>query len=565
MAPIKRGFWFFIFSLLIFLPFGFAQTEGFSHVVSNSENWKDVYSAVHFANLKGVDSDFLVSTGHGPLLLNGVKKENSIFVVTSKDEPYVFNYPDMITGRGFKGASEILVDDANIELIEELDDIENFIVVGDSYGFNAIAVAPLAVKTRAWVFLSNRFNINEIGAILSRRDIDSIIIYGYVDREVREILEKYNPDIIDNSDRFKDNIEIVERYLEVNPTRQIVLSNGEFIEKEIMKGLEPVLFTGRENVPDQIRDYLKDSDIKIGVLIGNDLVGAATNIRRSTGVSVMVKFARGARTQAGGIAAVEGLDLFPLPTPYIKLLLHSIKFNKVSSQLEVTYKSDSNVPVYFKGTITLFEGDESTRVGDINPIFTAPGDYKTVVYNVNVSNSENLEAELSTLYGESPSALDRMLRGRLEVDVVDVIDRCKLDEEDIKWVKYNKQKNSFFVNVKNPTDVDCWVDLELEDIEIGLSEITIGTEGSVRIPKGDTKKIGIPEELTDEDLERNPSVNLLAFSGEREDSLVHTFKGTYPLQIELLSVLAYMTIALAVIIAVLLILIILLRKRERDF
>ena len=34
------------------------------------------------------------------------------------------------------------------------------------------------------------------------------------------------------------------------------------IEKEIMGGEEPILFTGRENVPDQIKNYLKSSDIE---------------------------------------------------------------------------------------------------------------------------------------------------------------------------------------------------------------------------------------------------------------------------------------------------------------
>ena len=39
-----------------------------------------------------------------------------------------------------------------------------------------------------------------------------------------------------------------------------------------MGGESPILFTGKENVPDKIRDYIKSSQIEIGVLIGNDLV-----------------------------------------------------------------------------------------------------------------------------------------------------------------------------------------------------------------------------------------------------------------------------------------------------
>ncbi|HOH04142.1 MAG TPA: hypothetical protein PK032_01590, partial [Candidatus Pacearchaeota archaeon] len=54
---------------------------------------------------------------------------------------------------------------------------------------------------------------------------------------------------------------------------------------------------------------IKSSDIEIGVLIGNELIGAATNIRQSTGINVQVKFARSARERTSGVSPVEGLDL----------------------------------------------------------------------------------------------------------------------------------------------------------------------------------------------------------------------------------------------------------------
>ena len=325
----------FIFFTIICSVWPCQAAEDFTHIISNSEDWKDVYSAIQYANLKGVGSDFLVSTRHGTTILNEIKKDNKIRVLTSKKSPYVFNYPDLIKSKGFSDADEIIAENFNLKLIEDLEEISNFIIIDDSYGFSAIAVAPYASLTKSWVFFANSLNIFEIDSILSKRNVDKILIYGYTDREVRETLAKYNPEIINKEDRFQNNIEIVKKYLELKPTKQVILSNGEFIEKEIMKGIEPILFTGKENVPDQIRDYLKNSEIEVGVLIGNDLVGAATNIRRTTGISVMVKFARSARGQTGGVAAVEGLDLFPVPTPSISLALHSIKYNKASSQLEV--------------------------------------------------------------------------------------------------------------------------------------------------------------------------------------------------------------------------------------
>lgn len=566
MKQVKKGL--LIFCILLVMQLASAQE--FNHVISNSEDWEDVYSSMLYATLEGTGSDFLVSTKHGAVLLNDISKNRDIRVITSKNLPYVFNYPDMIRSRGFADVDEIVVESANLELINEIPEIENFVVVSDGYGYNAVAVTPYAVQTDSWVFLANRENILEIETILSRREVKKILIYGYVDREVRNALEQYNPEIIDTGDRFKDNTEIVQKFLEIKPMKQAALTNGEFLEKELMSGTEPILFTGRQNVPDQIRDYIKNSALEIGVLIGNELVGAATNIRTATGMSVMVKFARGARGQTGGVAAVEGLDLYPIPTPFISISLHSIKYNRVTKQLEVTYKSDSNAPAYFKGTITLNYNGERIRVGDENPIFIAPGSFKTIVYNETAGGepldiqSDSIEAEIYTLLGESPSSLDRVLEQRSSVEIVDVIDRCRLTEENIKGVRYNKQKKTFIVIVKNPFEIDCWTDVELKDIMIDGRKTTIGTEGAIKISPGKTNRIKIEQEMADEDIQKNPFVELGVYSGEREDSLVHSFSGKFELEIERLTIITYSIIVLIIVVITLIAFIILLKRREKN-
>ena len=368
---------FFIFSFVVS-----AQEKDFNHVISNSGNWRDVYSVMHYATLKGVGSDFLVSPKHGPLLLNGLSKATDIRVFSSSKQPFIINLDDIIRDAGFSDADDVVFKDANLELIEDLPEIQNFVIVGNTYGYNPIAVAPYAVLNKAWVFFADRINIDEIDLFLSSRKVDEVLIYGFVDREVRDALEKYSPEIIDSGDKFEDNTLIVDKYMKINSAKQVILTNGEFIEKEIMGGAEPVLFTGKENVPDKISSYIKNSDIEVGVLIGADLVGAATNIRRGTGISVIVKFARGARAPTGAVAAVEGLDLFYLPIPIMNLDLHSARYNRATSQLELTYKSNSNIPIFFRGTVTpITESGEKTRVGDIEPIFIAPNDFKTVSYS----------------------------------------------------------------------------------------------------------------------------------------------------------------------------------------
>ena len=472
----KRGLYVLLLLYIVLITSFVSAQQTFTHLVSNSEDWKDVYSTILYARHKGVGVDFLVSTRHGPILMSGIKKDNYVRVISSSTVPFVLNYDGDLRSNGYTNADEQVFDNANLELIKDLPNIENFIIIGNTYGYNAIAVAPYAVIDKSWVFFADRVNIAEIESILSNRNVKELIIYGFVDREVRNALSSFNPEIIDTGDRFKDNTLIVDKYFKINPAKQVLLSNGEFIESELISGSSPTLFTGKENVPDQIRDYIKNSDIEVGVLVGADLVGTATNIRRTTGISVIVKFARGARARTGAISAVEGLDLFYLPIPIMELDLYSAKYNSASSQLELTYKSTSNIPVFFKGTITpKTDSGEGSRLGDVDPIFIAPNDYKTVTYSDLDLQGDKISLQVFTLYGDTPSSLEKVLEKTIEVQKVNVIDNCNME---IEKVKYSKPKSSFYITLKNIGMIDCFADSEIKDILIDKIKKTIGSDGS---------------------------------------------------------------------------------------
>ncbi len=550
----------FVFVFALCLVFTLSLIYAEDYVVSNSADWQDVYSAVLYANLRGLNSDFLVSTSHGPTLLDGINKNNDLIIISSKDNPLVFNYPSLARSKGFNSVEEIEVSSANLELIRELPNIRNFIVVGDAYGYNSMAVVAYSLATDSWVFLANRGNIDEIDSILQGR-ADKIILYGYVDSEVTEALSKYNPEIINTGDRFQDNIEIVKKYSTVGSINQIILSNGEFIEKEIMQGKNTMLFTGRENVPPKIAEYIKSSEIEIGVLIGNELIGAATNIRQSTGINVMVKFARSARERTSGVSPVEGLDLFYIPVPNLNISVYSIKYNKASSRLEITYKSDSNMPAYLRGTITIITPSGPIRVGDLDEVFIAPGDFKTVVYEGVVISGEEASAEVYVLYGESPASLDRVLQGTYEIEMVNIIDRCELD---IKWLKYNKQENSFVVKLKNKVSVECWASVELKDIVINRITQTIGTEESEKLLPKRSKRIYMYELLTESDLTKNNFIKVVSYYGERRDSLVNTKEVRMELNYQRFNFLTYIIFILIFAILIFIIFFIIARKRDKD-
>jgi len=319
----------FLMSFLFAVSIAYAAEPG--QVIVNSEDWKDVYSTMLYGSLSGRSVNFLVSNKHATLILEAIPQNTHLWAISSKKVPFVAGYKAIMESKGYS-AEEFTYDNVNLEIAKLLD-VQNFIVMDDSYGYNAISAAPYAVVTNSYVLFSDRANIGEVARFLEGRQVKKMLIYGHVDREVKDALSTYNPEIINKEgDRFLNNIEIVKRYKQIKGANQVILTNGEFIEKELMSGAEPVVFIGTNNVPNVIRDYIKGSDIQVGVLIGNELVGTATFIRRQLGISVFVKFAQGARAQKGAISQVEALDMFYLPVYTLNLEVVSLRYNQATKQ-----------------------------------------------------------------------------------------------------------------------------------------------------------------------------------------------------------------------------------------
>ena len=171
--------------LFLLLPSILAEPN---YIISNSEDWKDVYSSVLFANLQGIGSDFLISAAHGPILFDGLSKENKLFIISSKERPFVLDSLNLTLSAGFNSVEEIKTSSANLELISRLPDIKNFIVVGETSGDSALAVVAYALETHSWVFLASKSNIKEINSILTSREVGNLLLYGDIDSEVTETL-----------------------------------------------------------------------------------------------------------------------------------------------------------------------------------------------------------------------------------------------------------------------------------------------------------------------------------------------------------------------------------------
>ncbi|MFH0978194.1 MAG: zinc finger Ran-binding domain-containing protein [Candidatus Woesearchaeota archaeon] len=552
-----------LFAVLLFLV-AVSTVSAVDHLIVNSEDWRDVYSAMVYSNLMKVPKNFLVSDRHSRVLAQTLDKgKKDLLLVSSRTVPFVVGYSSVLQGEGFT-VEEISPSNINLELARRTT-TPNFIVVDDSYGYNAVAVAPYAAIKGSYVIFADRRNIADVVSLLQARTPTELILYGHVDREVKSALDQFNPIIINKEDRFDNNIEIVKLYQQKYKSdngdinKQVVLTNGEFLEEEVMSGSEPVLFLGKQNVPDQIRQYISASGLEVAVLIGNQYVGAATNIRRQIGISVFVKFARGARMPSGPISPVEGLDIFYVPTYSITLQIASIRYNYATANLEVTIQNSGEVAAYFKGSYSLSSelGGQGT-VGDLDPVFIDAHSVKTLTYSASMQG-QNLSGDAYVLYGESPRSLESELRQRFSIEGIRVIDNSQID---IVSVVYDLQKGIFYVEVRNTGETDVFVDIELIDVIIDGERYSFGSTGTTEIKAGKSALVAIRPNpvLAEVDLADNPKVIVQANYGERKEILVKSLRKELPFTLKKANYIFYG--AIIVILAVLLLLLFLFKRKR---
>jgi archaellum component FlaF (FlaF/FlaG flagellin family) len=526
----NRGGW-FVLAFFLLLPAAFAA----DHIIINSQDWRDVYTGTQYGNLIGTPTNFLVSTRHSTILLYSIPiDQKNILVLSSRDKPFVVGYEDILRSRGYNQPEEIRSLNLNLELLRRLQNISRFIVIDDAYGYNAISVAPFSQVDKSFVIFANRNNIDDIIPVLQTKNPTKVLIYGQVDREVKDALAPFTPETINKGNRFDNNVEIVSRYLVLKPTKQAILTNGEFIEASLMSGADPVVFLGRQNVPETVRNFIQESDIEVGILIGNELVNSATFVRRQLGISVFVKFAQGARQPTGAISTVEDLDRFPMPSYNLGIEITSVVYNKATGALQVTYHNPVNLAEYFKSTITLRDGTAVKVTGDLGPIFLDKNEYKTIVYQVDSDgNPLNLQAaELSgdifTIFGESTNSLENTYQKSFQVEMIDVLDDAQIN---ITGLYYDKVGQKFYVRIENTGKVDAYVSTELLDLLVNGQPTTFGSDTTVKIGAGDSEDIPVSVEMADEDLAANPTVRVRAYYGERELSRIKITEATFPIEL----------------------------------
>lgn len=505
----------FLAQFLLFLPFASAVDQ----VIINSRDWHDVYTGVVYAKLSGLDVHYVAEETQGLQLIEEVLNPAAAEILLIESEnPFVFGYQSQLEMGGFKVEKFISVDTqkTNLEFAKRIaaeKGITNFIVVDDGWGYDALSVAPYALFTNSFVLFAGTENADDIFSFLST-STGNIILYGHLNREVKEELSILNPLIINKGDRYGDNIEIVKKFLDKKPTKQILLTDGEVLELGFFNNEFPVLFVGTSNVPQPVIDFIQDTDIRTGIVIGYNLFANAKRIREDTGIKILLKYGQGRNSQ------LYALDVFPLPGYSPEIDIEAVHYNTLSRQLEVIYKNKGEVYTYAQALSHQISADGTTvaEVGDEEAFFLNEGDILTKVYNLDLGSylEKDLTIDSKILFGESANSLTNLLAKTLTVDVVAVEDSSRIT---IQSLVYNKETKRFELIVKNEGEKDVYADAEIVDLIIAGEKVTLGAEQQ-KIRPGQKNLFKIKAVLEEMDIEDNPTVKVGVRYGERGDILL---------------------------------------------
>jgi hypothetical protein len=497
--------------------------------ISNSASWQNVYSAGLFSALQGKEFKFLVSAKHTEVMIAELPKQpTKITVIESDKVPYSRRYANRITNSG-RLADTILIPEqnGNLDLAKRLPEIKNYIIVDPTFGYDAISATPYAINTKSYVLFANKDNINEIAEFLKTVQPSSVTLFGNLDGIVTRTLSDFNPRIINQKNRFENNIAIAEELRSKTTAKQAILTNGEFIEQDIFSvghlG-QPIIFIGKDKVPKAADSYVKTSPYQVFVVLGNDLFGSAQTVRQTTGKQVLIKFAKG--TTTGGYKNVQGLDIFPTPQLILNLAIESIFYNADQQRVDMTIRNEEAAKTFAQHTLIVQNGETPiVTLGDDGTELSGH-ETRTYSYPEDLSNyvEANLTAQIALSYGESEDTIEKLITATLPIPVISEKNVCNLD---IKKAVYNKETQRIKITVE--ADKPCYVQITLPDLTINDTKTSAQSE--ITYLENDAT-IEIKQRMDKVDLADNKEININARQGSQKTILIKQTNEKLPLKIE---------------------------------
>jgi len=429
----------------------------FAFVAVNSLDSRDVLSATYYAAVTNDKIAIAYPNYDISIFYKKVGTGNNVLLVQSSQNPVVVGLADAL-GKNGNNVQTLLSDDpyeTNLKLADK-SGAKRFILIDPIYGYNAISCLAYAKLNRMYLIFANKENANSVIKFLQAKNPEEVLVYGYVDDEVKNNLRDkgiaYSE--IDNKDKFLDNIQLLDKYFKQNPSKkQVILADGNGIEDTIADGNDPVFFIGTV-IPSDVYNYLKqkisEGQINVGLVVDSDYVQAAYNLKQSLNkelgdkkFNVLVKIGQ---SSGSGEGTPSPVPILPLRAPIVGLAIEKVEYNTATKSLEVTYVNKGNAPEYVKSNLVVFvNNNRQATLGDDAP-FLLPRNAKLgKSYAINVEEGE-IAVNITSLYGLSSRNLDNGIAGTFAAGRVNYIDNSALAISDISYNANSRELLITFVN-----------------------------------------------------------------------------------------------------------------------
>lgn len=446
-----------LFFCLLFLSFSFAI------VAVNSLDSRDVISATYYAAVTNDKIVILYPNYDADVFYKKIGVNNNVLLIQSSQKPVVAGVADILTNKG-NTVQIFLSDDpyeTNLKLAEK-SGAQRFIIVDPLYGYNVVSCLAYAKLNGMYLIFANKENIDSVKEnidsvvkFLQTKKPKEILVYGYVDEEVKNNFSNKGISYseINKGDKFLDNMELLDRYFKQNPSKkQVVLADGNGIEDTIADGNDPVLFIGTL-IPMDVYNYLKqkinEGQINVGLVVDNDYVQAAYNLKQSLNkelgekkFNVLVKIGQ----SAAGEGTPNPVPILPLRAPIVGLAIEKVEYNTATKALEVTYVNKGNAPEYVKSNLIVFvNNNRQATLGDEEPFLLSRDAKLGKSYPVNVEEGE-IVVNITSLYGLSKRNLDNGIAGMFVAGKVNYVDNSALAISDISYNANSRELLVTFIN-----------------------------------------------------------------------------------------------------------------------
>ncbi len=542
-------------ALLLLAMSAFAE----DYVAVNSIDGRDVLSGIFYANVKGIPVKFMPSAGIDPDLFAGkVGIDKSVLLIQSTNQPISTFVQNALKSKNDTVEMYMSADGGGTNLdLAKRSGANSFILVDSAYSDGAISVLSYAALSKSYVILTSKDNANEVKQIVQGKHV---VIYGYVDKEVKDAVSSTNPEIIGTGDdKFQDNILIVNKTMRDYGVNTFIATDGAFLEDSMTVGNQALLLIGQLIPPvtyDFVKSEVKAGNLKSVMLIGNQMVVPVYDMRermrnefKTEGASgdfgIVVKFAQVIPATGSGVL---NLDLFYLPAYLPSMAIDDVAYNNADKKIMVSVNNTGDGLAYYTMEVRVKSDGQDVKIFPASgtPVAIQRGETGGSEFDFDMSNiSEgNITAAVVVKYGATKSSLESFTTKEGPLATIQYVDKSDVS---IQSAKYDKDKKQMQVTVRNNGGDKAYAFAKLNLVLSGQAT-TITGAGTRELAPSSMYVEEFPLDLSEQDLAANKNVTVSIDYGARPGFLKKT--ATKSVSIESDSGLPVMLIIGAIIVVV---------------